>query len=303
MIIDYYILHYNRPYFAEAHLLLAKKYFPFVRNFILLDDGSRPEALKLLREKFDIVLSSNTNVNNWKNGTVGDLIQNAFAGSSADMVMFSEDDFFPCPYYVDDSNAENDFISPDVLFKNDAFVHGLNDSCIDIINRKNAIMSMARSNYGWKAYRVKKELESLLEVDTSIIKRTYSNWPWMMSSALAKKIFIGLNDTSIWQIESKVDINLKSLKEEKVKLYVPRTKNFIHVGFLCSTRKEDFNNIGKFNGNRKKAIMHFSNNSNSVNLDQLRENLLNRYIDGRRIDVNILYSAGLHKCLKDFAFS
>lgn len=303
MIIDYYILHYNRPYFAEAHLLLAKKYFPFVRNFILLDDGSRSDAVNVLKDKFDLVLSSNNNVNNWKNGTVGDLLQSAFAGSSSDMIMFAEDDFFPCPYYVDDSNAENDFISPDVVFKNEAFVHGLNNSCIDIINRKNAIMSMGRSNYGWKAYRIRKELESLLEVDTSTVKRTYSNWPWMMSSTLAKKIFIGLNRASIWQIESKVDLNLKSLKKENIKLYVPRTKNFIHVGFLCSTRKEDFNDIGKFNDNRKKAINNFYNNTSSVNLDQLRENLLDRYMNGKRIDISTLYSEGLHKCLRDYAFS
>ena len=303
MIIDYYILHYNRPYFAEAHVSLARKYFPFVRNFILLDDGSDKNALEILKNKFSSIVSNDKNVNNWKNGSVGDLFNKAFLHSDADMIMFAEDDFFPCPYYIDDSDTENDFISPDVVFNAEATIHGLNSSCFELLRRKEAMMSMARSNYGWKAYRAKRESEGLLEIDTSVLKRVYSNWPWVMPSSLAKKIFINLIGKSIWQIESAVDENLRVEKKENLKLYAPRVKNFIHVGFLCSTRKEDFNGIGVFNENRKKAINKFSDNTGKVNLDEIRHNLLQRYLCGKKIDTDVLYSVGLHECLKEFAFS
>jgi hypothetical protein len=69
--IDYIVLHWNRPYFAEINVKLAKLYFPFIRNFILLDDGSEPNCIEILKKEFTEVITSKNNKNEWKNGSVG----------------------------------------------------------------------------------------------------------------------------------------------------------------------------------------------------------------------------------------
>ena len=139
-----------------------------------------------------------------------------------------------------------------------------------------------------------------MEVDTSDLKRCYSNWPWAMPSALAHNIFKNIDELSIWQMESKVDENLKKYKNKKVKLYVPVRKNYIHAGFICSTRKEDFNSIGKFNQNRKSAFKNFMKQDSNTNLDESRKDLLEKYKLGKRIKIDMLFESGLHDCLRDF---
>jgi|LauGreDrversion4_2_1035121.scaffolds.fasta_scaffold00842_12 hypothetical protein len=300
MKINYYILHYNRPYFAEAHLKLARMYFPFVNKFILIDDGSDNGVIDSLRPNFDEVFQSSKNVNNWKNGSVGSLLSNAFKSLDSDVSIFAEDDFFPCVSYFDDSISSDSFISPDVIFNKKETIVGLDREDIDIMCRKEAIISLGRSNYGWKSYKTINSLNNIMEVDVSDLKRCYSNWPWAMPSLLANKIFDKIENLSIWQIESKVDENLKNYKKEKVKLYVPKRKNYIHVGFICSTRKEDFNSIGKFNKNRKSAFKNFTKQDINASLDENRSCFLKSYKSGKRIKIDMLFENGLHACLHDF---
>lgn len=300
MNINYYILHYNRPYFAEAHLELAKLYFPFVNKFVLIDDGSDQEAFNVLKEKFDVCFRNESNKNEWKTGSASSLISNAFNSLESQICMFSEDDFLPCPLYFEDSIAEKTFLPPDVIFpKENKFCKEIING-IDIAFRKRAIFSLAKSNYGWKKYKKVKKIESVLEVDICDLKRVYSNWPWAMPSDMASSIFKFKKDLSIWQLEKAVDENLKSYIKNP-RLFAPKVKNHLHAGFMCSTRQQSFDGIGNFNATRKKAIKDFLNNKDQiVNLDLQRKDLCEKYIDGKRINIEILFSHGLYKCLSDF---
>ena len=303
MRINYFILHYNRPYFADLHLKLAKKYFPFVNKFVLIDDGSDKQVFDKISSGFDLCYRNNCNKNEWKDGSAGNSIYNAFSKFNSDVIIFSEDDFLPCPTYFDDSSSKENFLSPDIIFPNSYEASGMNFKTLKYVIKKNGILSLSKSHYGWKRYLIKNKKEEIFQVNTNGLKRRYSNWPWAMSGDMATKVFPASKNVSMWQLESVVDKNLKKLFGN-YPLYAVNIKNYIHAGFVCSTRKESFSDIGKFNKNRKLAISNFFNKEYcSINIDSERSFLCEKFISGKRMDQDILFNLGLHACLKEFYFN
>jgi len=148
--IDYVVLHWNRPYFAEINVNLAKFYFPFIRNFILLDDGSENKCIEKLKPHFNIIFQNGKNKNEWTRGSAGKLFEEFFDQSDADFIIFTEDDFLPCASYFDDSDSENNFISPDVVFDNKLCFKNF-DHYISLINTPFFYLQLGKSNYGWKS--------------------------------------------------------------------------------------------------------------------------------------------------------
>lgn len=299
MNIDYVVLHWNRPYFAEINVKLAKMYFPFVRNFVLLDDGSEAICIEKLQQEFTHVIKSSNNKNEWKNGSVGGLLEKFFAQSDADFIIFTEDDFFPCLNYFDDSETENTLISPDVVFKQSLASENL-DKHIFNINSPFFYLNLGKSNYGWKSLDAYDYDNNFLRVIPQKEKRVYSNWPWVMGKNVFKKAMKNLKDAPIWQIETMIDGNMKKIS--RLKPLCVKQKMFIHAGFICTTRKDIFSQIGKFNKNRLNSVSNFIGESQS-SLDSLRQEYLSRYISGKRISMEYLFTKGLHHALKSFIIS
>lgn len=303
MKVNYFILHYNRPYFADLHIKLARKYFPFVNNFILIDDGSDQNIFDKISVNFDCYFRNSCNKNEWKSGSAGNSISGAFSKFNSDAIIFAEDDFLPCPTYFDDSSSRASFLSPNVIFPQSYEASGMNIKTLKYIIKKNGILSLSRSYYGWKSYFIKNKKEEIFQVNTNGLKRKYSNWPWVMSGRMALDAFSANKDVGMWQLESVVDKNLKKLFMD-YPLYAVNTKNYIHAGFLCSTRKESFSDTGKFNENRKSAISCFLNKEySSINIDYERKSLCEKFLSGKKMNEEILFTDGLHACLKDFYFS
>lgn len=303
MKINYFILHYNRPYFADLHLILAKKYFPFVNSFVLIDDGSDQNVFNSISGKFNHYYRNVSNKNEWKSGSAIRSIYNAFSNYNSDVIIFAEDDFLPCPVYFDDSCSKESFMSPDVIFPNSYQASGMNVKTLKYVIEKNGILSLSRSFYGWKNYYVKHKKEEIFQVNTCNLKRKYCNWPWAMSGSMALKAFSTNNDVSMWQSETVVDNNLKKTFIN-YPIYAVNIKNYIHAGFLCSTRKESFSNVGKFNKNRKSAVSNFLNKEyDLINIDNERKLLCEKFLHGIRMNQDMLFTQGLHACLKDFYFN
>lgn len=294
MKIDYAILHWNRPYFADIHLSLAKRYFPFINNFILLDDGSDHRCLDILRPKFDKVLISENNVNLWKSGSVGSLLYNFSKSFDGDLLIFSEDDFLPCPLYFDDSETEENMIPPDCVFPESNQTDFT--KIIEIVEKSNVFLQLAKSNYGWKKLKTIEFCKNMLKVLPENNKRIYSNWPWMMRKKLIFSLFKNVSGLPIWQIESMVNSNILNIDHKSLCL---ESKQYVHAGFICSTRIDKFENIGKFNFSRRRSASSFFKEK-IYSLDDLREKLLNNYLDGARIEDSILINQGLYSGLKSF---
>jgi hypothetical protein len=297
--IDYIVLHWNRPYFAEINVKLAKLYFPFIRNFILLDDGSEPNCIEILKKEFTEVITSKNNKNEWKNGSVGYLLENFFTQSDADFIIFTEDDFLPCLNYFDDSETENTLISPDVLFKQCVVAENL-ETHIHNIGSPFFYLNLGKSNYGWKSLDAYEYNDNFLRVIPHKEKRIYSNWPWIMGKNVFKKAMKNLKDAPIWQIENIIDGNMKKIS--RVKPLCVKQKMFIHAGFICTTRKDAFSQIGKFNKNRLTSASNFTGES-QTSLDALRSEYLSKYFSGKRISMEDLFTKGLHHALKNFITS
>jgi hypothetical protein len=294
--IDYVVLHWNRPYFAEANVKLAKMYFPFIRNFILLDDGSRQECVDALKPNFDIVFQNGKNRNEWKKGSVGRLFESFFKQSDADFIIFTEDDFFPCTSYFDDTSTDNTLISPDVLFSKDTCFKDLTNK-IEKINTPFFYLQLAKSNYGWKCLETYEYSDDFLRVVPQPEKRIYSNWPWLMGKSVFKKCMHTLGEIPIWQMENIVDKNIKNIN--RMKPLCVRQKMFIHVGFICTTRRDQFKSIGKFNQNRLNGSSAFSG-ENQESLDAIRDEYIEKYLNGSAINIEDLFIKGLHYALKGF---
>lgn len=294
MKIHYAILHWNRPYFADVHYDLCKSYFPFVDKIFLLDDGSEQKCFELLKNKFDYTIRSKTNVNGWKNGSAGDLIVDFLESSDADIVIFAEDDFLPCPITTDDSSTEEFMIPPDIILpdKNQfEFSHAFK-----IALAGNNYINMAKSSYGWKKLNTSPGPHNLLYVKKESDKRSYSNWPWMMNRNFAKEIFKNVRNLPIWQIESKVDESMRSVSHKVMCL---KTRQHIHAGFICSSRIDDFEKIGKFNFNRRRSASKFIGKK-VTSLDALRAQFMNSYLEGYRISDMIMKKEGLYSALNSF---
>lgn len=296
MNIDYVVLHWNRPYFAEANVKLARMHFPFVRNFILLDDGSNQECVDKLKNNFDIVFQNGKNHNDWKKGSVGRLFESFFKQSDADFIIFVEDDFFPCTSYFDDLDSESTLISPNVLFSKDASFEKLPNK-IEKINTPFFYLQLGKSNYGWKSLEAYEYNSDFLRVIPQPEKRIYSNWPWLMGRSVFKKCIHTLGDIPIWQMENAIDKNMKNIN--RIKPLCVRQKMFIHVGFICTTRKDQFGSIGKFNKNRLNSSSAFSGESQE-SLDAIRNEYMKKYLNGISINIDDLFSKGLHHALRNF---
>lgn len=294
MKIDYAILHWNRPYFADVHSSLCRSYFPFVDNVVLLDDGSEDRCFDILKGKFDRVIRSTKNLNDWKKGSAGDLILNFLESSSADLVVFAEDDFLPCPLTIDDSSTENFMIPPDIVFpeKNEFDF----SAAISLALSGNNYVNMAKSNYGWKKLDVFPGTNNFMYVKKEKDKRSYSNWPWMMNRGFAKNIFKGAGGLPIWQIEAKVD---ESMRRSVHQVACLKTKQHVHAGFICSSRIDDFEKIGKFNFNRRRSASRFMNKK-ITSLDLLRNQFMDSYVNGSRISESCLKKEGLYSALNGF---
>lgn len=296
MNIDYVVLHWNRPYFAEINVKLARLYFPFVRNFILLDDGSENKCKEKLSHYFDNVFQSGKNKNEWKNGSVGKLFEEFFDQSDADFIIFTEDDFLPCTSYFDDSEAESNLISPDVVFENGVSFKDF-DYNISCINTSFFYLQLGKSNYGWKSLDAYEYDSNFLRVVPQKEKRIYSNWPWVMGKSVFKKSMRSLGDIPIWQMENTIDKNIKNI--HRIKPLCVRKKMFIHVGFICTTRRDAFKSIGKFNQNRLNSFMAFSG-ENQNSLDAIRNEYMEKYFNGYKIEIDDLFTNGLHYALRNF---
>lgn len=296
MKVSYAVLHWNRPYFALAHLQLAKIYFPYVSKFVLLDDGSDESLMGELKKSYSEVHVSNRNSNGWKSGNTSNLISKFCKETDADIVIFAEDDFLPCPTMFDDSSADEFLVCPDVIFPrsniNDQLVSNLS-----YIVDNNVYLQLGKSSYGWKKLSTLDQYNPFLEVNKEKDKREYSNWPWAMPSGLANKVFSNIPNLPIWQLENIANDSLAS--SGKHRNMCLRMKQYIHAGFICTTRLDSFDSIGKFNKNRKIGASKFSGN-NVSSLNEIRDSLIRKYVDGKRININDLMSSGFHYALKQF---
>ena len=293
MKVSYGILHWNRPYFAQVHVELARHYFPFVNDFVLLDDGSDAGCVDKLSPFYDRVIKSNGNTNGWKKGSAGGLVSSFINENNSELIIFAEDDFLPCPLFFDDSSAEDNMIPPDCVFPSQA---GLDlQSVLSEVASKNVYLQLAKSDYGWK--KLKTSGNGFLKtVKHEEGKRSYSNWPWMMPSRLAKLSFANIINTPIWQMESIIDQRLAKTKHANMCVAV---KNYVHAGFICSTRLDEFEKIGKFNFNRRRSASEFFGHK-IKSLDQIRNDFMRIYFEGKRIRPQDLMSQGLHGALHNF---
>lgn len=299
MKIDYVILHWDRPYFAEINVKLARLYFPFVRNFILLDDGSKNECIDKLKHNFDIVFQNGKNKNEWKKGSVGKLFEQFFCQSDADFIIFTEDDFLPCTSQFDDSESEHNLISPNVIFQNKAFFNNF-DQNISCINTPFFYLQLGKSNYGWKSLDAYEYDSNFLRVVPQKEKRIYSNWPWVMGRSVFKKCMHSLGEIPIWQMESAIDKNLKKIS--RIKPLCVRQKMFIHAGFICTTRRDQFKCIGNFNRNRLNSSNDFTG-EHQDSVDFIRNDYMSKYLNGSSISLDDLFSQGLYHALREFIAS
>jgi hypothetical protein len=291
--VSYGILHWNRPYFAQVHLELARHYFPFVNEFVLLDDGSDLGCIDKLAPFYDRVIRSSVNKNEWKKGSAGGLVSSFINENKAELVMFAEDDFLPCPILIDDSSAEENMIPPDCVFPSQS---GSDlEKALSEVAANNIYLQLSKSNYGWK--KLKTSGSGFLKiVKHEEGKRSYSNWPWMMPLQLAKLSFLGIENVPIWQMESIVDKNLARIKHTNMCVSF---KHHVHAGFVCSTRLDEFEKIGKFNFNRRRSASEFFGHK-IKSLDQIRNNLMRIYFEGKRIKPQDLMSQGLYHTLHNF---
>ena len=296
MKISYAVLHWNRPYFALAHIELARRYFDFVDKFVLLDDCSDTRCMPDLVKNYDEVISSSTNVSEWEKGSVSNLINKFLTNSDSDIVIFAEDDFLPCPCFFKDGSKLTtlNIIPPDVVFPDKNTNLELKNN-IHLILDNSIYLQLAKSNYGWKKLKTVNSDLAFMDVISDYPARSYSNWPWAMSLEMAKKVFLEITDLHIWQIEQLANKNLLEIPGSRNMCV--NMRNHLHAGFICTTRKDEYDN--SFNVKRKRSLAIYSKKS-PVPLNEIRSKFLESYIGGKRLSVKKMIKSGIYSSINDF---
>jgi len=188
--IDYVILHYNRPYLLELHVDLLRHYFDGDVRIVVLDNGSNKNVLKGIKKlSIDEVYSSQELPNDSVCCLVNHLKTKGVLVN--DYMVYSEDDFIPIPEFVKLPFRNR---KGQLLFDSkEKFCVGFTDMGYNFLQEATLILQgqlnikqvqLARpvNNMEWWKIGVTRTGGYDWKVldHTKVQRYYYVNWPWMM---------------------------------------------------------------------------------------------------------------------------
>jgi len=242
--ISHIIIHYNRPWLLETHINLVRKFFPSVTQLIVADDGSDPEVIEHIKKlKIDNLYVNKNHLCEWKKGSCSDTISRGFSIAKNKFISFSEDDFFPWPCGIDDSQFYENGSFPQAKISGGIDV--MKESLDLLYERKCNMVQLARDSIGWKSVPVTKNTVSTNSITWHQMchkkkeKFYYCNWPWIARREILHMIAMPKR-TSMWVLESKLSHEFDSVFGKSNWSFCPDKRRFVHVGLPFSKKDLSF---------------------------------------------------------------
>ena len=241
--ISYLILHYNRPYLLDINIKLLKKYYPDMQ-FVLADDGSRKDVISKVKQMgFNDIYIQKNNQNTWTKGTCSNTIRSTLELCKNEYLIFSEDDFMFVPYGVENHEATEEQIVPDIKFPKEKTIDVFSEAINVLSNHKNIInIGLAKDR---RRFRQSSPLISNSSIKWEYVdhakKKTcyYSNWPSMTRIEDFRRVKIRKGQ-AIWSFESYFTNKFSEVFGMGNWIVMPEKRFYVHTGMPFSQRLNNF---------------------------------------------------------------